>query len=187
MKKVILTFGVAIMSIFSINAQTIEEPEFVGEAILIRADETSTPLEKHLAQSRSVASTGLIITGIGKSRTQIQIDGCCANVKIKEGENVKFIIRSIDNLTDPMAIVQIFQLEPKKKYRRAEVGSVSSFGTVKKNNLQYVSFSGKKYGKSSYLITPTSPLKAGEYGITISNPNAVDEKQTVISTFAVTK
>ncbi len=42
-------------------------------------------------------------------------------------------------------------------------------------------------GKSSYIITPTVTLEPGEYGITVSNPNAVDEKQTVVSAFAVEK
>ncbi len=32
-----------------------------------------------------------------------------------------------------------------------------------------------------------SDLEPGEYGITISNPNNIDEKQIVISTFAVTE
>ena len=50
-----------------------------------------------------------------------------------------------------------------------------------------MSFSAKRYGKSSYIITPTVTLEPGEYGITVSNPNAVDEKQTVVSAFAVEK
>ena len=73
------------------------------------------------------------------------------------------------------------------KYRRAEVASTNTFGTTKTNNLNYVSFSAKRYGKSSYIITPTVTLEPGEYGITVSNPNAVDEKQTVVSAFAVEK
>ncbi len=55
----------------SIIAQTIEEPEFVGESILVRSDNTTTPLEKQLTQGRAVASTGLLLTGIGKVRQQI--------------------------------------------------------------------------------------------------------------------
>jgi hypothetical protein len=48
-----------------------------------------------------------------------------------------------------------------------------------------VSFVGKKYGTSSYILKLEN-LTVGEYGITIMNPNSLDQKQTVISTFSVT-
>ena len=60
---------------YNVNAQSIKEPEFAGETILVKADNSVTRLEKHLAQSRRVASTGLLLTGIGKYREQIQIEG----------------------------------------------------------------------------------------------------------------
>lgn len=186
MKKIL--FVLAICSGFSMNlyAQDISEPEFVGETLLVKQDNSSFPLEKTLAQNRTVASTGLILSGIGKVRSQIQIDGCCANLKIKKGEPVKLIVRNVDNQTDPLAIIQIFKFEVKKKYRRAELASYSSLGSAKSNNLMYVSFTGKKYGTSSYILT-LAALEPGEYGVTISNPNALDQKQTVVSSFAVSE
>lgn len=184
MKKIFL--AATLMYCFSIglNAQTVEEPEFVGETILVKSDNSSFPLEKTLAQNRTVASTGLILTGIGKVRSQIQIDGCCAELKVGKNVEVKLIVRNVDNQTDPLAIIQVFKFEVKKKYRRAELAAVSSLGSAKSNNLQYVSFKGKKYGASSYLLT-LSKLEPGEYGVTISNPNSLDQKQVVVSTFAV--
>jgi hypothetical protein len=184
MKKLFTSLFVVALFSFNMNAQEIAEPEFIGEVILIKSDKSSTPLEKTISQGRSAASTGLILTGIGKLRSQLQIDGCCANTKIKSNEEVSFIIKGVDNATDPLSIVKIFKFEQKKKYRRAEVASVNSFGSARNNNLSYVSFTGKKYGTSSYLLKVSS-LQPGEYGITISNPNALDEKQTVVSTFAV--
>lgn len=80
--------------------------------------------------------------------------------------------------------LKFFKFEQKKKYRRAEVASVSAFGSAKSNNLEYVPFVGKKYGKNSYIIT-ISTKEVGEYGITISNPNALDEKTTVVSSFSI--
>lgn len=186
MKRIFLFLGVTLFSTL-VTAQNVAEPEFAGEAVVIRADNTSVSLEKQVSQSRSVLSTGAILTGIGKYRTQLQITGCCSTVKLKKGENVKFIVRGVDNNTDPLAIVKIFKFESKSKYRRAEVASTSTFGTTKRNNLEYVAFSAKKYGTSSYIITPSVPLESGEYGITVSNPNALDEKQTVVSAFAVEK
>lgn len=170
--------------LFKMDAQTIEEPEFIGESILLKSDNTTVPLEKQLTQSRSVASTGLILTGIGKFRQQIQIDGCCANIKFAKSDNVKIIIRSVDNLSDPLSVIKIFKFEQKKNYRRAELLSASTLGSIKNNNLQYITFVGKKFGASSYILQLNS-IQPGEYGITISNPNNLDQKQTITSTFAV--
>ena len=181
-------FSLLAVAVFAASgwAQTAEEPEFIGETVLVKADNSVVPLEKQLTQNRTVASTGLILSGIGKVRQQIQLDGCCANVKIGKNDDVKFIVRSVDNNTDPLSIIRVFKMEQKKKYRRAEIGAVSSLGSAKSNNMEYVSFTGKKYGTSSYIIKLAS-LQPGEYGITISNPNTLDEKQTVVSTFAVTE
>lgn len=184
MKKLLSSLFILSIFTLSLHAQDIAEPDFIGEVVLIKADNSAVPLEKTISQGRAVASTGLLLTGIGKVRSQLQIDGCCATVKVKSNELVKLIIKGIDNATDPMSIIKIFKFEQKKKYRRAEVSSMSSFGSAKNNNLQYVAFTGKKYGVSSYLLS-VAALQPGEYGITISNPNNVDEKQTVVSTFAV--
>ena len=176
----------AASSFLAVNAQEIPEPDFVGEAILVRANQDVVPLDKSTSQNRSVASTGLIMTGIGKVRTQIQIDGCCSSVKVKKNEKVQFIIKNVDNQTDPMSIIRIFKFEPKKNVRRAELSSVSSLGgAAKSNNLAYVPFKGKKYGTSSYLIT-LDKQEIGEYGIIISNPNSLDEKSVIVSSFAIT-
>jgi hypothetical protein len=75
MKKVFLFLGVVLSSVLA-TAQEVEEPEFAGEVVVIRANQTSAPLEKQISQGRSVLSTGAILTGIGKYRTQLQIVGC---------------------------------------------------------------------------------------------------------------
>lgn len=185
MKKALLsTFAITVFAITA-NAQKIEEPEFIGESLLVKSDNSTVPLEKQLSQGRTVASTGLILTGIGKVRQQIQIDGCCANVKFAKNDDVKIIVRNTDNLSDPLSIIKVFKFEPKKKFRRAELASASSLGSSKNNNLDYIAFSGKKFGTNSYILK-LSTIEPGEYGIIISNPNALDQKQTVVSTFAVT-
>lgn len=174
------------MILFGMNsfAQDVEEPEFIGETILVKKDNSVTQLEKKLSQKRTVASTGLMMTGIGKVREQLQIEGCCSKVSVRKNEEAKFIIRNIDNNTDPMAIIKVFKFEEKKNYRRAELASTSSLGSSKSNNLDYVPFVGKKYGSSSYLIK-LAINEPGEYGIIVTNPNALDEKQTVVSTFKI--
>ena len=90
----------------------------------------------------------------------------------------------MDNATDPMSIVNVFRFETTKKRRLAEVASASTFGSVKSNKLERLRFDACKYGESSYLLTLLDK-PAGEFGITVSNPNHVDEKQTIVSTFAI--
>ena len=55
---------------------------------------------------------------------------------------------------------------------------------MKSNKLERLSFTGRKFGESSYLIT-LDETPAGEYGITVSNPNNLDEKQVIVSTVAI--
>lgn len=169
-----------------LHAQNVEEPEFVGESVIVKSDNSAIPLEKQVSTGRTVASTGLILTGIGKVRHQIQINGCCSNVTIPKNEKFSIVVRNRDNQSDPLSIIKVFRFEKKPKYRRAEVSSVSSFGAAKSNNLDFITFTGKKYGTSSYILK-LQDLTPGEYGITVSNPNAVDEKQTVVAAFAVTE
>lgn len=102
MKKILISLFVVSALTINVKAQDILEPEFVGETILVNPNNTSTPLEKHLTQNRTVASTGLILSGIGKMRSQLQIDGCCANVKVNKNDEVKLIVRNIDNLTETL-------------------------------------------------------------------------------------
>lgn len=184
MKLFLITIFTLTSFFSNLYAQDIPEPEFVGESVLVKSDNTSMPLEKHLTQNRTVASTGLILTGIGKVRNQIQIDGCCSKTIVDKNTEFKLIVRNVDNNTDPLSIVKIFKFEKKNKYRRAEIASTSSLGSSKSNTLEYVPFTGKKYATSSYVLR-LSNLEPGEYGITILNPNALDQKQTVVATFSV--
>lgn len=58
-----------------------------------------------------------------------------------------------------------------------------TFGVAKNNNLDYVSFTAKKYGQNSNILK-LAGMEPGEYGVMVSNPNNRDEKQTVVSTFS---
>lgn len=187
MKKRLVSMLTIFMLAVGVNAQEqeIKEPNFAGEVHLVRTDNSRTELEKHIALGRSVASTGLLLTGIGKVREQMQIEGCCSNTKIKKGEDFYFIVKNVDNNTDPLAVIKIFKFESKRKFRRAELNSMSSLGlAVRENNFQYVAFSGEKYGESSYLVR-VSGITVGEYGVIVLNPNNLNQKQTIISSFAV--
>lgn len=180
MKTILLLAAIGLSSI-SLYGQTAIEPEFIGECLLLKPDQSTVLLEKHMTQTRSA---GVIVTGFGSLKSKLQIDGCCSSTKLQSGSDIQFIVRAVDNNTDPMAIIKIFEFDSSKKFRRAELSSMNSFGTVKTNKLHYLNFSAKKYGQNSYLIT-LKDKPPGEYGITVTNPNALDEKSTVIASFSI--
>ena len=146
----------------------------------VRPDGTVAKLEKQSVQMRTRANASAVIFGIGKAKTKLIIEGPKAGVRLTAGQPASFIVRAVDNATDPMSIINVFRFEAKKDKRMAEMAS----GSVKSNKLERLSFTGRKFGESSYLIT-LDETPAGEYGITVSNPNNLDEKQVIVSTFAI--
>ena len=82
-----------------------------------------------------------------------------------------------------MSIVRGFRMKSTKKNRSAVISAVGSF-SVNSNTMDYLRFSAEKYGESSYRLT-FDERPAGEYGIIVSNPNNVDEKMVIVSTFAI--
>lgn len=169
----------------SISAQetTAPEPDFVGECFYLKNDGSTMKLEKSRTVARTKANAGLYIAGIGKVRTEIHIETPKSTSRIK-GNNIKFIVKAVDNLSDPMSIISIFKFEEKKKYRKAEIASAGTFTGSTGNDMNYIDFDAKKYGESSYLLSIDN-LKPGEYGIIVTNPNNKDEKQVIVSCFGV--
>ena len=170
----------------SLCAQEIGEPEFVGETVVVRENGESHLLEKSTVLLRTRVNASAIIFGIGKAKTVIMVDGTTAATQLRADEDFRFIIKAVDNRTDPMSIVQIFRFAANKKQRKAEIASTSTFGSTKSNKLEYRPFTAKKFGESSYEIT-LSAKPAGEYGIIVRNPNHVDEKQIIVSSFGISE
>ena len=106
-----------------------------------------------------------------------------AGIRFKTGEPFALIVRAKDNKADPMSIVRIFRMKSTKKNRSAVISAVGSFA-VQSNTMEYLPFSAEKYGESSYRLT-FGEQPEGEYGIIVSNPNNVDEKMVIVSTFAI--
>lgn len=181
MKKLFFSLVLSCLAI-SVSAQ--QEPDFVGEAVVVRADGTTQKLEKETVMLRSRANAGVFIVGIGSYKTKIVIDSPAAGVRLPASEPFRLIVKGVDNQTDPMAIIRIFALKATKKQRTAEIESLSTYGSHKSNKLKYLPFDAEKFGEKSYLIT-LREQPVGEYGITVSNPNARDEKTTIVSTFAI--
>lgn len=186
MKKLFRTALVGLFLCGSTVAQTpeIPEPDFIGEVVTILPDGSVSKLEKETVQMRTRANASAQIFGVGKAKTKLIIESPEAAVRLKGDGDIRFIVKAVDNATDPISIINVFRFESNSKRRLAELASVSSFGSVKSNKLERLRFEAEKYGEKSYLLTLLDK-PAGEFGITVSNPNNRDEKATIVSTFAI--
>lgn len=184
MKK--FTLLIALLLFGFSQAQTNEseiEPSFVGEVVALQADGTHFLLEKQIPNYRSNHSVSAVAFGIGQQRNRIRVDNCCSTSQIKANQDFQLTVKAVDNLTDPMSIIQIIKLNSKRKFREAIMSKSNTFGT-NKSTLEVLSFKAEKYGESSYLLTLDN-IEEGEYGLIVRNPNQLDERVTVVSTFSI--
>ncbi|MDR2951426.1 MAG: hypothetical protein LBV71_19735 [Prevotella sp.] len=182
MKNIIIILAAVFLFSNNLFSQNVAEPEFVGETILLGADDSAIPLEKSQAQIKTNANAGAYIVGIGSIKTRLTVKKCCASVRVNQAEQIQLIVRSYDNYTDPLAVVTVFQFESKKKERRAELESESTFfGGTSSNNMTILPFSAKKFGESSYLLTLDN-VQPGEYGVLV---NTIDQRSTIVSCFGI--
>lgn len=184
MRLMIFTLFFSFINIFAIAQSTVTEPEFAGEAVVLKKDSTTQILEKQTVQTKTKAGAGLFLTGIGKVKTKITNEGCCSPVRLRSNEPLTFITRAVDNVTDPLAVVTVFKFESSKKDRKAEIASAGTFSGVSQNNLTMVSFNAKKFGTSSYLLK-IDPQQPGEYGIIIRNPNNLNQANLIVACFGI--
>lgn len=117
-------------------------------------------------------------------KSTIEIEGPKASCRVKSRNKAEFIVKAHDNESDPMCFIHILKFDEKKKSRKALMGVTGTFSGAKKNDVDYVDYTAKKYGEKSYYLT-TKNLQPGEYGIIVTNPNSLDEKQTVVNCFGV--
>lgn len=161
------------------------EPEWAGEVTIlkIQGDTISIPTEKSIPQVKTSASAGKLLVGIGNVRRKAVIKNGRAATQIAPSGTITIVVKCKDNETDPSTFIQVVKFEEKKKERKTELANINWLGNVSEGNMEFVNFSGKKYGKSSYLLT--FPANEGEYGVRVLNPNDHDEKATVFYCFGI--
>lgn len=159
------------------------EPDFEGEVVGVYPDGTTKRLEKQNTRIKTGGSVYVAGFAVNKTKTKVLIEGGAASVRFRSDEPLQLIARAKDNNSDPMSIVRVFRMKSNKKQRSAVIAAAGTFNTTS-NDMEYLPFEAKKYGESSYLLT-FEQRPAGEYGIIISNPNNVDEKMVIVSTFGI--
>jgi len=152
-----------------------QEPEFVGEVNYLDGGQAAVPLEKQRIVLKTTDEVFVV-------RGKIKVPGAKSPVRVPSSGKLQFVVRAVDNHSDPISIVKVFRFKAKSKSRKAEVWSVNFWGNTSRNDMAFVPFTAKKFGTSSYLIEIAS-VEPGEYGITVANPNARDGKSAVVSCF----
>lgn len=183
MKKAFIFSLMAFLLSLNCVAQS-QEPEFIGEVNLVKNDNSVALLDKETVKIKTKAGASLYLVGIGSVKSRITIDTPAALTRAKADEPFHLIVRSVDNNSDPLAVVTIFAFDKKGKSRRAEVSSSNTFGGVSEGNVKHVKYDAKKYGKSSYMIKLKNP-QPGEYGVMVQNPNNRDEKSVIVACFGL--
>lgn len=185
MKKVLFLVAFAAMLAGGGNSATAQslEPEFEGEVVGVFPDGSARKLEKHNVRMKTGAGVYIAGFAASKQKTKVLIEGGTASTRFEGTQPIELIVRAKDNKADPMSIVRVFRMKSTPKNRSAVISAVGTFN-VQSNTMEYLPFEAKKYGESSYRLSfETRPT--GEYGVIVSNPNNVDEKQVIVSTFAI--
>ena len=164
---------------------TVSEPDFSEETLLLTSDSEGVLLKRENGFVKTKAGASLYLTGIGKVKSRLTLDGTKSTSPVKGGNITRLIIKAKDNNTDPNSFINIFKFEIYKKERRYQLSEVGTLSASKTSNLASVEFKAKKYGESSYLIQ-LEGLTPGEYGIILGDPNSENTKNGMkVTTFTV--
>lgn len=183
MKKLTILTLLLIIA-FCASAQKFE-PEWAGEVniLKIEGDTVAIPTEKSIPQIKTSSSAGRLLVGIGNVRSKAVIKNGRSATQILPNNVITLVVKCKDNDTDPTSFIQVVKFEEKKKERKTELANINWLGNVSEGNMNFVQFTGKRYGKSSYILTLQAP--EGEYGVRVLNPNDKDEKVTVFYCFGI--
>ena len=187
MKKILCALALSLCSSTYVNAQvTAAEPEFSEETLLLTSDSTGVILKRENGYVKAKAGASLYLTGIGKIKSRLTIDGVKSINTTKGQKETRLILKAKDNDTDPNSFISIFKFQIyKNKERRYQLSEVGTLSAAKTTNLASVEFKAKKYGESSYLIK-IEDMEPGEYGIIIGDPNKTNTKNGLkVTTFTV--
>ncbi len=187
MKKILMVAIAALMAGSSLAQElpAIPEPEFIGEVIVGRphvGDYRKLPKER--ASRKTAADASAYLFGIGHARSKLTLPEWNSPLQLSDADSYVFIVKAENNNYDPASIIRFIYLTQEgtgnNARRTSELASVATYGTIEEDNQDYVPFSAKKYGESSYALSIR--LVPGEYGIIV---NARDDNNMIVATFGI--
>lgn len=192
MRKLIVLLALTAFSL-SGNAQSkVKEAEFIGNVRYLQEDSTTLNLDKSVVKVKTKASGSKMWWGVGSQKAFFEVPGKTSKCVISRmGKDYlhgyyDFIIRTSDNEIDPSSIILVFKYELKGGNRRVQLGKVHNRFGNSEYGAETLAFEGKKFGKSSYIIT-LQGLQAGEYGVSVRNPKLESSGDTnaIIYSFTI--
>jgi hypothetical protein len=148
------------------------EPEFVNSAIYVDG-QNAKKLEKAIPFQLDRRTIGSYVGGVNGDVSFMQIKGTTSTVRLPQSQKYSFIVRVNSNDFDPLEAIAIVKMVSSRENRIIKVGSTDVLGQQKSGDLTYVSYDGKKYGQSSYLLTINNELEPGEYAIQLRSASDV--------------
>lgn len=172
MKKIIVLILIVFYNTGISQEITVKEPDFEGQIFYVENNE-SIELEENVYYSKAGQSVGRIISGIGKVKLRLVVDGKTSPVKITKKDKLYFVCNyDGTNNTLPSKVIECLKFKSRKKTREYLVSSSSNVsGQNTSAKFKFEKFKGKKYGKHSYLVE-FSNLEIGEYGFSIGGKNS---------------
>lgn len=145
--------------------QKTPEPEYVAQPHYLDSKTQSlVSLERQMA-ARKWKTKAL---GFGGGRLGYELKGGKSPVRFHAGSKMEFVVRVESfNKRSPEEILQLSTLKEKKDKRELITTKIGPMGTGSTTDQAAgaVAFTAHRYGDSSFKITPSSPLPAGEYAI----------------------
>ncbi len=149
----------------------ITEPEFTG--IILYVNDTigeGVRLEHQTATFLTELNESVYDPNIGQTNTTATskniVNGNSSPIKIANRDKIQLIVKVANNNVDPVSTINIFKLKSENDRRTLELVSAKASGGSVPANIQYIPFSAKKYGTSSYLIEIRN-IEQGEYAMTL--------------------
>ena len=142
------------------------EPEFSGTIVFADTTSSGKNLETATMTVKTKGNASLYITGIGKATSFGVVKGKTSTCILAAQPALYFVYRAESNSINPKDVIQLVRFTPSKDGNRVmPIVSASTFSSTS-NEVAYLDFSAKKYGKSSYLVS-VADLAPGEYGFSL--------------------
>jgi len=145
------------------------EPDYVGEIWFMNSDSTITELEKKVAQVSRESSGSWLWIGGRRSKDYLRIPNEHSPVAFYSNEDIQFIVRGVDNDTDPFQVISIFEYEEESRDRVVKMGEANHTYGSSSAGIEQSPIEVKKFGEHSYLVK-MQKKEEGEYGIMYTNP-----------------
>lgn len=142
----------------------VHEPEYVAQPHYI--DSTTgalVPLERQVA----VRKTRNKALGYAGGSIGYEIQGGKSPVRFHSASKIEFVVRVESLQTSPEDILRLLILKAKKERRELITTKIKpmGLGSTTDPSAGAVAFAATRFGESSFRITPTNTLPAGEYAI----------------------